>query len=299
MKSSLHPAPCTLLLAILLLHSISLRGQQYVPPQVPDTVADLDARVSYATAHYWETFNFADTTLLSHDYGEQALVDFIGLLSYASPEMRETAVGKWMETMEPHPKAYVYFVQEAEEYLYRPESPLQDEALYQLVLQQVVRQGAASEARMERARFQLRLLSRNHTGDKATDFRYLRADGLEASLAETAPDRPLLLVFYDPECRHCRETIDRLASMSLLRQAINDGRLSVLAIYVEGDEQLWRGTRDELPVEWVVGMDLSGIRDNMLYDLKSMPTLYLLDADRRVTLKDATVPQILSSLIRL
>ena len=285
--------------AILLFHSVLLRGQQYVAPEVPDSIASLDGRVSYATAHYWDDFNFADTTLLSHDYGEQALVDFIGLLSYASPEMCETPVREWLEAMKTHAKAYDYFMQEAEEYLYRPESPLHNETLYQLVLQQVVRQGAATEACMERARFQLSLVSRNQVGGKATDFRYLRADETEATLKETAPGLPLLLIFYDPDCRHCRETIDRLTSMSLLHQVVNDGRLAVLAIYAEGDEELWRGTKDELPMEWGVGMDLSGIKDNVLYDLKSMPTIYLIDAERRVVLKDATIPQILSSLIRL
>ena len=54
-----------------------------------------------------------------------------------------------------------------------------------------------------------------------------------------------------------------------------------------------------MPVIRIVGMDVSGVRDSALYDLKSMPAVYLLDAGRRIVLKDANVAQILAKLAQL
>ena len=47
------------------------------------------------------------------------------------------------------------------------------------------------------------------------------------------------------------------------------------------------------PKEWINGYDKKlVIKEKNLYDLKAIPTLYLLDKDKKVLLKDATVAQI-------
>ena len=67
------------------------------------------------------------------------------------------------------------------------------------------------------------------------------------------------------------------------------------------DEELdeWRRHRDEFPQEWINGYDKSlTIKTQNLYDLKAVPTLYLLDANKKVLLKDATVQAITQYLMK-
>ena len=81
-----------------------------------------------------------------------------------------------------------------------------------------------------------------------------------------------------------------------LDKAVSDGRLSVLAIYTEGDEDVWLRTLPEIPKIWTAGNDRMGIKDGALYDLKAMPSIYLLDSHKRVVLKDASFKQVLNKL---
>ena len=61
------------------------------------------------------------------------------------------------------------------------------------------------------------------------------------------------------------------------------------------DEELdeWRKHLNEFPKEWINGYDKKfAIKEQQLYDLKAIPTLYLLNKEKTVLLKDATAQAI-------
>ena len=61
-----------------------------------------------------------------------------------------------------------------------------------------------------------------------------------------------------------------------------------------------RSRRDVIPSGWINGYDKElTVLDRELYDLKAMPTLYLLDKDKKVLLKDAPVEQVEQYLAHL
>ena len=76
----------------------------------------------------------------------------------------------------------------------------------------------------------------------------------------------------------------------LLSEQIRQKKVSVLAIYTEGNHEVWRDNLPKMPEEWIVGTDQEQIKTEALYDLKAMPVLYLLDKDMNVLLKDASYP---------
>jgi hypothetical protein len=43
-----------------------------------------------------------------------------------------------------------------------------------------------------------------------------------------------------------------------------------------------------MPAEWIQGRDEYGLYKNNVYDLRAIPSLYLLDKDKKVLLKDCT-----------
>lgn len=240
--------------------ALSVAAQGYPVPAVPDSITDAAARCDYATARYWDHFDFNDTTLLRTDYAEQALVDFLWLVKYGSEKGREQAVEKWVRQIKSTPAAYRYFVGKARQYLTNPESPV-----YALIA-------------MER-------ITGNRVGDKAQDFCYVTADGTKRLLSETATDRMTLLLFYDPDCDNCRNMIARLRTDNAINKAIAKGQLAVLAVYTEEDYERWRATLKDMPANWIVATDHAVVTTNELYDLTVMPALYLLDAQKRVCIK--------------
>ncbi|MDE6695315.1 MAG: DUF5106 domain-containing protein, partial [Muribaculaceae bacterium] len=85
----------------------------------------------------------------------------------------------------------------------------------------------------------------------------------------------------------------QIASHQGINDAIAEGRLGVLAIYAEGKRDVWDETKVDMPGNWSVGYDLSGILDEELYDLPAMPIIYLLDEGKRVILKDPDITQLI------
>ena len=69
-------------------------------------------------------------------------------------------------------------------------------------------------------------------------------------------------------------------------------------MYTDEDIETWEKYRPSMPALWLNGYDASfTIRGNNLYDLRAIPSLYLLDKDKRVIIKDAMPYQIEERLL--
>lgn len=53
-----------------------------------------------------------------------------------------------------------------------------------------------------------------------------------------------------------------------------------------------------MPKEWIIGTDHEAVKTGALYDLKAMPSLYLLDGQKRVVLKDVSFEQLSTAIKR-
>ncbi|MDE6689477.1 MAG: hypothetical protein K2J86_06320, partial [Prevotella sp.] len=166
-----------------------------------------------------------------------------------------------------------------------------DENLYLRMLQTLLLTDSLPELTRYQAEERLHIASLNRPGCVASDFRYLDRKGSIGSL-HTFDAPQILLIFYDPECTHCTDILTKIASHTGINRAINEGNLGVISIYAEGNREVWNRTKGDMPTNWTVGYDLSGILDSNLYDLPAMPILYLLDSTHHVILKDPD-PQML------
>ena len=81
----------------------------------------------------------------------------------------------------------------------------------------------------------------------------------------------------------------QLVGSKVISEAQREGRLKIVAIYPDEDLAAWRKHRKEVPAEWINGYDAGlAMRREELYDLRAIPSLYLLDEQKRVLLKDCT-----------
>ena len=271
--------------------STVIQARVFPFPEIPATLTEPEARKSYLLTHYWEQFDFADTTLVNNrDVTEQGFVNFIALLADgATPEdlMRES-LENWCMAFVGQEHTRKVLTQTADDYLFNPNSPFYNEGLYGMYLEALLGKLPQTDAMRSAYRFKLELVKRNNVGDKATDFTYYLPDGTHRTLVTTSVknDR-LLLMFYDPECESCHEVLLQMAADTALAEAVRTGKLSVLAVYTEGDDEAWRKALPDMPEGWMVGTDREAVKIGALYDLKAMPSLYLLDGSKTVLLKDA------------
>ena len=280
--------------------STVIQARVFPFPEIPATLTEPEARKSYLLTHYWEQFDFADTTLVNNrDVTEQGFVNFIALLldGTTPEELTHESLENWCAGFVGKDHARKVLTQTADDYLFNPNSPFYNEALYGLYLETMLGVLPQTDAMRSAYRFKLELVKRNNVGDKATDFTYYQPDGMRRTLATTSVknDR-LLLMFYDPECEPCHEVLLQMAADTALAEAVRTGKLSVLAVYTEGNDEAWRKALPDMPGGWTVGNDREAVKTGALYDLKAMPSLYLLDGSKTVLLKDAAYEKIRATL---
>lgn len=273
---------------------------QFPFPEIPAALTEPEARKSYLLTHYWEQFDFADTTLMNNrDVTEQGFVNFIALLADGTTpeELTRESLANWCAGFVGKEHARQVLTQTADDYLFNPNSPFYNEGLYGMYLEALLGKLPKTDARRSTYSFRLELVRRNNVGNRATDFTYYLPDGTKHTLIATpVKNDRLLLVFYDPECESCHEVLLQMAADTALAEAVRAGKLSVLAVYTEGNEEAWRKALPDMPEGWTVGTDREAVKTGALYDLKAMPSLYLLDGKKTVLLKDAAYEKIRAAL---
>lgn len=129
-------------------------------------------------------------------------------------------------------------------------------------------------------------------GEPAADFTYTLADGKTGTLyGVKAPY--VLLFFYNPDCHACKEITGQIAGWPLLDKMQADKTLKILAVYPDEDQEAWKKHIPDVPASWINAYDQSiSLKNDEIYDLKAIPTIYLLDKDKKVILKDITFNQL-------
>jgi hypothetical protein len=261
-------------------------------PEIPATLTTREARLSYLLNHYWDKLDFCDTMQVNNpNYFEQSFANYQALFAAADSAMIADGVAHLLHSAEVDSNAYDRVLEVAEKYLYDPNSPMRNEDNYAYFLRAVIASDYRSNAEKIRPRDQLRHIAMNRPGMLATDFRYIDRNGKTSTLLKTAADR-LLVVFYDPDCEECKQILSEMFVNQDLNNSLAAGRITVLAICIADNRSGWQETLSRFPSTWLVGYDLSHIEDRELYHFPATPTFYLLDADKRIILKDPPVNQL-------
>ncbi len=250
--------------------------------------------------HFWDKFDMQDTAQVKNpDEGEQQLADFLGLLANAPDSaLRDQAVAHMMDRAKVNRTSFDYFIKQYEHYLYDGNSPMRNDISYESVLRYLIKTDVLTDLEKEAYRPIYKLVLRNKVGQKAEDFSFARADGTKQKLSDTKA-KYTFLMFYDPDCSHCKETIHQLRDTPQLVQLFDQLQVQVLAIDPWGDRAKWKAYQTELSDKWINGFDNdSKVLSFNLYDLKASPTIYLLDENKKVLLKDTYLEPVIQYFVQ-
>ncbi|MDE6379707.1 MAG: DUF5106 domain-containing protein [Muribaculaceae bacterium] len=235
---------------------------------------------------FCEGIDYADTASLhDKDKMDARMADLVKLMMRSDTTDTKKALAIFLMGLNGDETALRTAAEKADLYLNSPNSPAKDETLYLLFLRSMLKAHDLPEDVAARTKDRIFFASLNRPGTKANDFNFIDRDGLKNSLYSVGSEKTLL-IFYDPECPHCPEILERIAKNKKVNAAIEEGSLQVVAVYAEGKRDVWDKTKRELPENWTVAYDLTGVLDEELYDLPAMPYVFLLDADKKVLIKD-------------
>ena len=285
-------------LILLTLVSTPSRSQQPVSfpyPSVPDSLRTSDSRAEYVLSHYWDNYDFSDTTLYHRpEVTEQGFVNFIDLLPRVKPATAAMGLTTFADRLYSYSKAgngaspaVDYFSDLTDRYLGDEASPLHNDMLYAQFLDAMASNKFANAATRSRNAYMASNLRKNLPGSVAADFTYIDRHSDRHTLRAFKADYTLLF-FYDPDCNHCHDMERELAAMPEL--CSDSSRVRVLAVYPYSDTGVWLAAEGTFPSAWTDGYSPDGIiTTDDIYYIKSMPSIYLLDAGKHVLLKNPDI----------
>ena len=269
------------------------------PPAMMDSPQD---RAEYLVLHWWDGITdpsrsyHCDTVLVSgvkKGDVEQKMANWTGMLSMVEMSVAGKAVERLYEraaaceSKDTASNVFETFTGLVDKYLYDPNSPLRNEDFYAFYASRLSKSSLVEDAMKEKYARDVRLASLNRVGTKASDFRFSDKYGRIRNLYGIKADLTLLF-FSNPGCTACKDIIDVLNNDEVISRLIEDGTMAVLNIYIDEDLDAWRSYMPIYPEKWYNGFDPDLVlRGETVYNVRAIPSLYLLDKDKKVIMKDA------------
>lgn len=268
----------------------------------PAMMEDPQDRAEYMAQNMWNSLTDpsrtypCDSLLVSgvrRTDVEQKFANWVQVLGMSSRPVAEKSVSRLYdralacEKKDTSSNVFETFASLVDKYLFDPNSPLRDEDLYGAYAACLAAYEGYTDVQREKYARDARLCALNKVGTRAADFRFADRRGkMRALYGVEAPYT--LLFFSNPGCEACMSIINVLKEDPQISSMISSGRLKVLNIYIDEDLDAWRSYMPVYPEEWYNGFDPDFvIRNETLYNVRAIPSLYLLDSEKTVLLKDA------------
>lgn len=275
---------------------------------VPAMVQDQNEAANYLARHFWrDYFNdseefISDTTNIigvpreqfTEAFGQYAIILDAAEIS-SGKAAQDTLIKKTLEAMSTNPDSKLFDIlcELEKHYFFDPNSPYRNEDYYLPVLNAIASSEFSNEADKRDAQYFLPLLNLNCIGTKANDFNYTLRNGRTGNLYKIDSDYTIIL-FSNPGCNDCKNIIEQIKASSVLNQYISNKIVTILNIYPDEDLSYWYDYLPNYPEEWISGYDAEQVLNlNTIYSLRAIPSLYLLDKEKNVILKDAPIEKIL------
>lgn len=280
------------------------------PPQAPSVMSEPAEIYGYIADHFWDAFldksYHCDSAIVNGvpaDEVESALGRYVTILeTFCERRKAAKAVEGFFrkvsdfQTANPASNVFRFFEKMVPKYLYDPNSPVRDEDLYQPYINGMATSALVAEEMKPAYSRDAKMCSLNQVGTKAADIKFTSLDGRIRTLYGIKADNVLLL-FTNPGCPNCEEVISNLIQKDRVNEAISSGRLAVVNLYIDLEVEKWRALASEYPKAWTNGYDQDyTIRKDLSYNVRAIPSLYVLDKDKVVVMKDAPIERVLPYL---
>ena len=263
----MKPVSFSVWLFLLLFISCSGKQQRNTPieekevsksfslPEIPTMLHSPEARAEYIGEHYWDNFDFADTTYIHlPDITEQAIVNFMHLMIRVPQGVMENSISNLYTKAAPYPAMLRYFWEAMSRYWNDATSPMKNEEMFITLCQLIEKHPKVEEALKQRATYAGKLAAKNRVGQFATDFLYTLSSGRQGRLSQIKADYTLVF-FYDPDCDICTESKNQMKQSSILNEMWQNGTLKVLTVKLDENIAIWRNRVADMADKWINAYD--------------------------------------------
>ena len=268
------------------------------PLQKPVTRQDTINQFRYAKEHYWDNFDFMDGRLVRTPVFENKLKSYLN--NWVLPDADSVIFEQnWMMALgrnDPEMSRYLisYFI---DNYMY-PKIMGQDKVFLHTFQKYIADNnplGAWLNEKQKKAITERAyMVMANQLGAPAYDMALVDTTGKVRKLYDLKNDY-VVVSFWDPNCGKCREDLPKMDS--LYKSAWKKYNVQVYAVMVNEEAiKEWKPFIQKNGKGWVHVHQTKDMRAEeektqqpnfrQLYDMRSTPTLFLLDKDKRIVAKN-------------
>lgn len=264
-------------------------------PAIPDSITQPEKRAAFLTLNYWNNLDLTSCEKVESDEVEQAFVDFLDVLLISDDRSRTEAIAEHVDKIVKGASDWRYYFGDLyEKYLDSPDSPMQNQELMITFLEALIKHPSLDKLEKIRPEYQMEMALKNRQGSIANNLKIKTIDDKETMLHSLPGAQHTMLLFYNPDCSSCAQQIAQAMDSPLFSDAVQGGKLNVVAIYPGNDTALWQASKSKIPENWTNAISQSPT--HQFYDLATIPTIYLLDSHRQVVLKNTKIDKIIAHL---
>lgn len=243
--------------------------------------------LQYYVKNIFKTYNFSDSRLTTHPMLANKMNEWCKFVFDLSIEDGVKAVNLLLDQAQANTETYEVFFDLLERKFGFFVSDYWTEEIYLKMLNNALNYNNLSSNRRTRYEALYQSYNKNLSGQQVPDFQIMWPDNHTSSLYDFESEY-LILFFQNPDCPTCAEMHKILSENEELSQAIDSGRIKVLSVYFNENENLWRTyVKTKGNPRFFYGWEWQHkIVDDELFYLPNIPYLFLLDKDKKVIKKE-------------
>ena len=256
----------------------------------------------YYKAHFWDGVTFMDPRIIRSPFFQPKLERYYRNVMPQEPDSIIADLDYKLLLARTCPEMYKFLLNWSTDEYINPKIMGHD-AIFVHLFNKYHSKGLTpwlNEKQMETISRRAYMQMANLIGEKAADLNMLDTAGRPVSLYSLKSDFTIV-VFWDPNCGHCKEEIPRIDS--IYRASWKKKGVSIFAVLTEDHLTEWKSYIVKHNIgDWTNAYESKEMADavaasktpsfRQLYDVISTPTIYLLDAEKRIIGKKLTFLQL-------
>ena len=285
---------------------LSAMKEPVYPTKIPITRQDSINNYNEYKKHYWDGISFMDNRIIRTPFFLKKVERYYREVISPEPDSIIKDVDYKLLLARSSPEMYKFLLNWITDEFINPKYMGQD-AVFVHLFEKYHSKGLTgwlNEKQMEAISRRAYMLMANLIGEKAADMDMLNTEDKASSLYSLNADYTVI-IFWDPNCGHCKEEVPRLDS--IYRASWKKHNLKIFAVLTPDGKQ-------SVKPEWLAFIKEKNITDwahvyktkemedadyaaqrpsfRQLYDINMTPTIYLLDKEKRIIGKKLTLLQL-------
>lgn len=262
-------------------------------PTAPQELPTLEEKSDYLVEHFWDQMDFKSKSTVDQNALNDAFRVFSVPLRWSAKDKAVAATDKLIQSISKNPVLLLQFTKAAEENIYGPRAEVWVDEVYLKFLTALVKNKKVPAARKKKYEDQLKVLSNTTIGSKAPEFSFENVNGDKANYFPMATST--IIIFGNPKDTDWRITRLRMESNAALTDAVAKGKVNILFI-VPDKMDGWKNEVVNYSSKWTVGC---GEDLKKIYDLRTMPSVYLISNEGNILLKNTPLETAISKVLEL